>query len=80
LAELSDQLTLFIIAHRFSTLRHCDRTIVLRDGRLEAFGPPNELIQTNDFYRKALSLSDPTQSNNLTAVFAATEMRNDQSA
>jgi ABC-type multidrug transport system fused ATPase/permease subunit len=74
LTELSDRLTLFIIAHRFSTLRHCDRTIVLRDGRLEAFGPPHELMRSNDFYRKALSLSDPAQTNNLSALFAATEV------
>jgi ABC-type multidrug transport system fused ATPase/permease subunit len=73
LARLSDQLTLFIIAHRFSTLRHCDRTIVMRDGRLEASGPPEELIQTNEFYRKALSLSDPTQTDDLAASFAARE-------
>jgi ABC-type multidrug transport system fused ATPase/permease subunit len=71
LAQLSDQLTLFIIAHRFSTLRHCDRTIVMRDGRLQAFGPPEELVQTNEFYRKALSLSDPTQTHDLAASLAA---------
>jgi ABC-type multidrug transport system fused ATPase/permease subunit len=72
LAELEDRLTLFIIAHRFSTLRQCDRTIVLRDGQLEAFGPPDELIRSNDFYRKALSLSDP---NHLDTSFAAAEVR-----
>jgi ABC-type multidrug transport system fused ATPase/permease subunit len=77
LAELNDRLTLFIIAHRFSTLRHCDRTIVLKDGRLEAFGPPDELIQSNDFYRKALSLSDPTQQYDLEASFAATQVQSD---
>jgi ABC-type multidrug transport system fused ATPase/permease subunit len=77
LADLNDRLTLFIIAHRFSTLRHCHRTIVLKEGRLEAFGPPDELIQSNDFYRRSLSLSDPTQQNNLEASFAATEVQSD---
>jgi ABC-type multidrug transport system fused ATPase/permease subunit len=77
LVELNDRLTLFIIAHRFSTLRHCHRTIVLREGRLEAFGRPSELIQSNDFYRKALTLSDPTQQRNLEASFAATEVHSD---
>jgi ABC-type multidrug transport system fused ATPase/permease subunit len=73
LAELSDRLTLFIIAHRLSTLRHCDRMIVMKEGHLEAFGLPNELIQSNEFYRKAISLSDPVQSNNSTDWFAATK-------
>jgi ABC-type multidrug transport system fused ATPase/permease subunit len=77
LAELNDRLTLFIIAHRFSTLRHCDRTIVMRNGGLEAFGPPDELMQSNDFYRKALSLSDPTQKINLEASFAAAQVQSD---
>jgi ABC-type multidrug transport system fused ATPase/permease subunit len=72
LEELGDRLTLFVIAHRFSTLRHCDRTIVLRDGRLEAFGPAEELMRSNDFYRTALSLSDPK---NLEAWFAAAKIQ-----
>jgi ABC-type multidrug transport system fused ATPase/permease subunit len=77
LSQLSDRLIVFIIAHRLSTLRHCDLTIVMRDGCVEAFGDPNELIQSNEFYRKALSLSDPAQTKDPAGSFGATEARHD---
>jgi len=35
--------TLVVIAHRLSTVRRCDRLAVLRDGRLVAVGPYQEL-------------------------------------
>ena len=57
LNDLKGQLTLFVIAHRFSTLSLCDRVMVMEGGRLQAFAPAEELLQSNDFYRKASSLS-----------------------
>jgi ABC-type multidrug transport system fused ATPase/permease subunit len=57
LAALRGSLTLFVIAHRFSTLSLCDRVMVLRNGRLEAFASGSELARTNSFYQSAASLS-----------------------
>ncbi len=57
LAGLKGRLTLFVVAHRMSTLSLCDRVIVLNEGVLEAFAPAAELERSNDFYRKAASLS-----------------------
>lgn len=57
LTELKSSMTLFVIAHRLSTLNTCDRIMVLRDGQLQAFGPRQELQEHNEFYREALSLS-----------------------
>ncbi len=57
LADLKESMTLFVIAHRLSTLNTCDRIMVMRGGRLQAFGLRSELEQDNDFYREALSLS-----------------------
>lgn len=57
LYALKGRVTLIIVAHRFSTLNLCDRVMVMRDGRLEAFGSADELVRTNDFYRKAATLS-----------------------
>ncbi len=57
LAELKGRVTLFVIAHRLSTLNTCDRIMVLRDGRLQAFGTRAELERDDEFYREAIALS-----------------------
>lgn len=57
LAGLKGRLTLFVVAHRMSTLGLCNRVMVLRDGRLESFGTTEELSRSNDFYRRAVALS-----------------------
>lgn len=57
LEDLKESMTLFVIAHRLSTLNTCDRIMVLRDGRLQAFGERESLQRDNEFYREALRLS-----------------------
>ncbi len=57
LEELKESMTLFVIAHRLSTLNTCDRIMVMRDGRLQAFASRSDLERDNEFYRQALSLS-----------------------
>ena len=42
-----------VIAHRLSTLRHCDHVLVLRDGKTEAFCTPDELADASTFFRDA---------------------------
>lgn len=37
LLELKQSMTIFVVAHRWRTLDLCDRLLLLRDGRLEAF-------------------------------------------
>lgn len=43
--------TVIAIAHRLSTLRRADRIVVLRDGRVEAAGPHEELLRRSPTYR-----------------------------
>ncbi|HET7341350.1 MAG TPA: ABC transporter ATP-binding protein [Methylomirabilota bacterium] len=43
--------TLVVIAHRLSTVRRCDRLAVLRDGRLVAVGPYDELLERDPGFR-----------------------------
>jgi ABC-type multidrug transport system fused ATPase/permease subunit len=53
---LKGGLTLFVIAHRISTLTLCDRVMVLREGKIEAFAPPSEVRVTSEFYKTAVNL------------------------
>lgn len=57
LRGLRGGLTLFIVAHRFSTLAVCDKVMVLEAGRLQAFDRPEALARSNTFYREAARLA-----------------------
>jgi ABC-type multidrug transport system fused ATPase/permease subunit len=57
LTGLAQELTLFIIAHRMSTLDICRRVMVIVDGRLVAFDTTDLLKQQNDYYRSASALA-----------------------
>jgi ATP-binding cassette subfamily B protein/subfamily B ATP-binding cassette protein MsbA len=43
-ARLFDNRTAFVIAHRFSTIQRASQVIVIEDGRIAEFGPPQELL------------------------------------
>ena len=57
LNELKGSVTLFVIAHRLSTLNSCDRIMVMDHGKLQAFGDRTDLESNNAFYKEALALS-----------------------
>ena len=57
ISDLAPHTTVFIIAHRLSTLAICDRIMVILNGVLEGFDAPAELERSNPFYREALRLS-----------------------
>ena len=57
LTALKSELTLFIIAHRMSTLDICDRVMVIVDGRLVAFDTKALLQRDNPYYRSASMLA-----------------------
>ena len=57
LTALKSELTLFIVAHRMSTLDMCDRVMVILDGRLVAFDTKALLQRDNPYYRHASSLA-----------------------
>jgi ATP-binding cassette subfamily B protein len=51
LARLMQGRTVIAVAHRLSTLRHFDRIVVLRNGRLIQDGEPGRLMQVEGPYR-----------------------------
>jgi len=53
LRGIKHELTLFIIAHRMSTLDICDRVMVIKDGQLVAFDTIDFLREHNSYYRSA---------------------------
>jgi ABC-type multidrug transport system fused ATPase/permease subunit len=57
LSSIKDELTLFIVAHRMSTLDICDRIMVVIDGRLAAFDTPAKLRLDSSYFREALSVA-----------------------
>ncbi len=55
--ELRGTLTLFVIAHRISTLSSCEKIVVLENGRVTALDSPDRVRETNDFFREATRLA-----------------------
>ncbi|MCH8476272.1 MAG: ATP-binding cassette domain-containing protein, partial [Opitutales bacterium] len=54
---LPQEKTLMIIAHRLSTVRHCDRILVLSRGRLVAQGSWDENMEKCQSFRKMVEQS-----------------------
>lgn len=51
LGELTKNKTTLMIAHSFAATKYADFIAVMKDGSLEAFGTPEELIKTNEYYK-----------------------------
>jgi ATP-binding cassette subfamily C protein len=51
IAELRKSVTMIIIAHRLSTVRNCDRLILLDEGRITGRGTFEELHERNSVFR-----------------------------
>lgn len=49
--HLMENKTTVMIAHSCAATRNADYVIVMKDGMVEAYGTPEELLQTNEYYR-----------------------------
>jgi ATP-binding cassette subfamily B protein len=52
IANLTRGKTLLVIAHRLSTIKNADRIVVLNDGRIEAEGTQEELMERSPLYQR----------------------------
>ncbi|MCR5676063.1 MAG: ABC transporter ATP-binding protein/permease [Lachnospiraceae bacterium] len=52
IANLTKGKTLLVIAHRLSTIKNADRIVVLNDGRIEAQGTQEELMERSSLYNR----------------------------
>jgi ATP-binding cassette, subfamily B, bacterial PglK len=57
--RLSGEKTVIIIAHRLSTVRHCEQIAVLEHGRLVGTGTFDELVDSNPAFQRLVS-GDPS--------------------
>ncbi len=46
--------TTIVVSHRLSTVRHCDRIIVLDEGRIVQEGTHDDLMETRNFYSRII--------------------------
>jgi HlyD family secretion protein len=50
--RLQGKKTIILVAHRLATVKSCDTIFLLKDGHLVADGSYEDLLQSNDFFRK----------------------------
>jgi ABC-type multidrug transport system fused ATPase/permease subunit len=51
LRQWGESRCVFLVTHRLSTIRQAHNVLYLRDGRVAAFGPHDQLVRDNDAYR-----------------------------
>lgn len=56
--QLKGLLTIVVIAHRLATIKNADRIVILAEGRIEAIGSFDELIETSANFREMIHLQN----------------------
>ena len=56
--KLENKPTIIVIAHRLSTVRNCDKIIIMKDGKINDFGVYEELSIRNKIFREMIKGND----------------------
>ncbi|WP_241430283.1 hypothetical protein [Vibrio sp. 624788] len=56
MAEIANNRTVFIVAHRLSTVKSCDRIITLEQGKITEMGTHQQLISLQGTYARLWQL------------------------
>jgi len=56
LQRISENHTILSISHRLKSMIESDRIVILENGRMKSAGTPEELFETDEWYRKHMSL------------------------
>jgi subfamily B ATP-binding cassette protein MsbA len=56
--DLKGQYTIFMVAHRLSTIRNADRIVVMSKGEIQQVGCYNDLIITSPLFNKMITLQE----------------------
>jgi len=56
--SLRGQRTIFLIAHRLTTIRHADRIVVLENGRIAEIGDHESLMNRPGIYRELIGMNE----------------------
>ena len=57
IAENTDQMTVFIVSQRASSIMQADKIIVLDDGKMAGIGTHQELLRTCEVYQEILQFA-----------------------
>lgn len=52
LQSLRGECTILLVAHRLTTVRRCDRIVLIEEGRITGVAPYDELVRTSDSFRR----------------------------
>jgi len=64
MSAISESRTVFIIAHRLSAIKHCDRIIVMDNGRIVEQGDHHQLIRLDSVYASLYHLQHNSKPHN----------------
>ena len=53
---LKGNYTIFMVAHRLSTIRNADRIVVMNKGEIQQTGSFQELIETSQIFKKMIEM------------------------